>query len=72
MARNRAHRSLNMQTQLHEAVDVVMAEPREQVMAKPKEAIDRESLRVYHANGAATLVPMPLPDPIFGYPSTDE
>ncbi len=72
MTRNRGHRSLNMPNQGHEGVNVVVAEAGARVIGKPKETFNREVPRVGDANGGATLVPTALPDPIFGYPATDE
>ncbi len=72
MTRNRAHRSLNLQNQPHGAVDAMPADPRGPGIANPKGAIDRASRRLGEARSGVTLVPAAVPDPIFGYPSTEE
>jgi hypothetical protein len=68
--RSLAHQSLNKQNQLHGAADMLEAELGETIIAKRKQLSNGEPVHLSDSR-VATLVPALLPDPIFGYSSTD-
>ena len=70
MRRSLAHQSLNKQNQLHGAADLLEAELGETIIAKRKQLPNGVPVHLSDSR-VATLVPALLPDPIFGYPSTD-
>jgi hypothetical protein len=68
--RSLAHQSLNKQNQLHGAADMLEAELGETIIAKRKQLSNGAPVHLSDSR-VSTLVPALLPDPIFGYSSTD-